>query len=255
MPLPSIQYESSLLSQNELDIDKLRKRYLKKDSDIGVYFVSPYLLAYEKYRQYLLKNSVLEPLSPIYYYRPDYLSFDLYGSTMFWTVILYINNISCIEDFNVEEIYLPSFSAINLLSELKENENAVIDLDEIDSRKIIWPKMYVPTERPKQESQPIPVETVSLNTYKREQFTISISDITNEYVVLSQEPLIESIVVRLKDQIVVPLYGVHYIAKLDEDLNSWVISWSDADTQSGSGLNDIILLNSILEVQYQIASV
>jgi len=195
MSYPSIQYESSLLSKNELDIDNLRRKYLKKDADVGVYFVSPYLLGYEKYRQYLLKNSVLETLNISYHYRPDYLSYDLYGSTIFWTVILFINNIPSIEDFNVDSVYIPSFAAINLLSNLKENENAVIDLDQVASLVKPWPKLYEPTVRTKVDSEVIATPDLSLAPYKRDQFTINANDLSNEYVVLTAEPLVESVVV------------------------------------------------------------
>jgi hypothetical protein len=255
MAYPSIKYESSLLAKNELDIDNLRRKYVKKDADIGVYFVSPYLLGYEKYRQYLLKNSILESLNISYFYRPDYLSFDLYGSTIFWSILLFINNIPCIEEFNVDNIYIPTFDAITLLSNLKENENAVIDLDQVASAQPIWPKLYQPTDRSKVDSEPIETPSLSLAPYKRDQFVINANDLANEYVILTAEPLVESVVVRLQDQIVVPLYGVHYIVKYNDTLLKYLISWSDADTPSGRGMTNIVLLNTVMEVQYQVSGV
>ena len=251
MALTNIQYESSLLAKNELDIDNLRRKYLKKDADVGVYFVSPYILGYEKYRQFLLKNSVLKTLNISYHYRPDYLSFDLYGTTIYWTVLLFMNNIACIEDFTVDDIYVPSFDSLNLLSNLKENENAVINLDQVASYQPIWPKLYQPTVNTKPESEPVDELTLSLIPYRRDQFVITSADLSNEYVILTDEPLIESVVVRLQNQIVVPLYGVHYTVKYNSNLLKFLLSWSDADTPSGVGMKNIVLLNSVLEVQYQ----
>ena len=253
MATPNIQSESALLSSNNLDIDKLRRKYVKRDSDIGVYFVSPYLLAYEKYRQYLLKNSNLRQLISKYYYRPDYLSYDVYGTTMFWTILLFINNVPSIEDFTIDEVYIPSYSSINTLSDLRVDESAVFDLDQANSYRVKWPKLYVPMNQPVINSNPVET-SVSLAPYVRDKFNIGLSDITNQYVILSSEPLIESIVVRLQNQIIVPLYGVHYIVTLDESLGKYIVDWSEADTPDGSGLKDVILLNSIIEVQYQTTS-
>ena len=252
--MQNIQQEARILSKSQLDIDLLRRSYVKVDSGVTVHFVSPYLLAYEKYRHFLLANSIKKKLVPQYFYRPDYLSYDIYGTTIFWTVLLFINNVTCLEEFKIDEVYIPTYFSISAMSELNEEEKNITDLDDIVEEKEFWPKLYEPNNY----TQYIKDSTVSsfpnLQPYRRESFIISIDNINNQYVDLNQIPVIESIVVRLKDQVFVPLYGVHYIIKENVDGDNMTLSWSDSDSPSGTGMGNVILLNTILEVQYQTES-
>ena len=42
--MQNIQQEARILSKSQLDIDLLRRSYVKVDSGVTVHFVSPYLL-------------------------------------------------------------------------------------------------------------------------------------------------------------------------------------------------------------------
>jgi len=248
--MDNIRQESSFLSNAEADIDKVRRKYTKTVNDIFVTFVSPYMLGYEKYRHYLLKNSTFIELPVKYHYRPDYLSYDLYNTTIYWTVLLFLNNISSIEDFTVNELLVPEFAAIAKLANLNDNEKDITNLDDVKEESTKWPKIYRPSDY--KEQVEAETEEVDTSPYRRETFVMSLTDITNEYVLLNEEPIEESVVVRIKNEIFVPLYDVHYIVTTDDDGNSLKLSWSNSDTTGGSGLVDILLLDSVLEVQYQV---
>lgn len=79
----------------------------------------------------------------------------------------------------------------------------------------------------------------------------------NRYVTLQTEPKLESVIVRLSNQnneYFVPLYDVHYIIKKDEETDMSLLSWASDDCFLGDGMEDIILIDTVLEVQYQVES-
>ena len=109
MSMPYVQtidQEANVLVKLATDLDKYRRYYSLKEVDtdetIFVKFVAPKIIAFEDYRFYLLKNSDTKPLSPANYYRPDYVSYQEYGTVNLWAMLLFINDIPTIEDFEKE---------------------------------------------------------------------------------------------------------------------------------------------------------
>jgi alpha-L-fucosidase len=77
----------------------------------------------EKNLFYLLRNSVEIDFELKYKYRPDYLSFDTYGTTILWELIMYVNEVFSIEDFNLIKVVLPSMdSIVSIFSDLYKNQ-------------------------------------------------------------------------------------------------------------------------------------
>ncbi len=62
-----------------------------------------------------------------YFYRPKKLSFDLYGSTELWSVILRLNEMDSISDFCTPKIRVPSPRIIEKLIEIMDLEEPRIN--------------------------------------------------------------------------------------------------------------------------------
>ena len=127
--MATIDVEAKKLRNLITDVDKHRRRFLKKEGSVTVQFVSPEIVTYEKFRYYLLKNSVKKKVEQKFHYRPDYFSYEEYSVTGLWTLLLYINDMASIEDFTKSEILVPTHSAI--LDIARDNQISVnlINLD------------------------------------------------------------------------------------------------------------------------------
>lgn len=92
------------------DIDNFKNRYIEKDEklNLSVVFPSYSIKTFDNLYYYLLERSKYIPFNPRWEMRPDYTSFDYYDTTVYWGLILYINNVACIEDFvNFTKILIP----------------------------------------------------------------------------------------------------------------------------------------------------
>jgi len=106
----TIDSESRQRAGLPTDIDFMGDRY--KTANNYFSFSSPSLWAIEKNLFYLLKNSDEETLQRKYYMRPDYLSYDKYKTVSLAYLLMYVNQVFCIEDFIVDTVVIPTFSAI-----------------------------------------------------------------------------------------------------------------------------------------------
>lgn len=81
-------------------------------------FPSPALWTIEKNLFFLLKNSAKKPFESQYIMRPDYLCIDEYGNgtdsqfAVLAPLIMRVNNVFSYEDFNLNEVIVPDFSAV-----------------------------------------------------------------------------------------------------------------------------------------------
>lgn len=106
----TIDIESGRLSRQSVDIDNMRKRY--KTSNEYFTFPSPSLDTINKNLFYLLRNSQEVEFNTKYTMKPEYLSFDEYGTTSLWQLLMYVNNVFCKEEFNLSTVVIPSFTSI-----------------------------------------------------------------------------------------------------------------------------------------------
>jgi hypothetical protein len=82
-------------------------------TETGYYsFQSPTLETIEKYYFWLLRNSTLKPFNQKYRYRPDYLSNEEYGTPMLWQLLMFINGIYSVEEFDPVEVIIPPIEII-----------------------------------------------------------------------------------------------------------------------------------------------
>jgi len=109
MPI-TIDQESRQRSRLAIDINFSGNRY----RTINKLFTFP-ALALETFDQhlfYLLKNSEEKEFERQYLMRPDYLSFDEYGTVALAQMLMYVNTVPSIEAFDLQTVIIPSFSAV-----------------------------------------------------------------------------------------------------------------------------------------------
>ena len=112
MPL-TIDNEAIRQLQSPLDIEKFGARYKTVNELFS--FPDPNLEVIDKNLYYLLKNSDEFAFEQKYKYRPDYMSFDYYGTTILWEFIMYVNNVFAVEDFDLPTVVLPTLQAITFV--------------------------------------------------------------------------------------------------------------------------------------------
>jgi hypothetical protein len=114
--------------QSPLDIEKFGLRW---KTDNGYFtFPDPNLITLDKNLYYLLKNSDEVPFERKYKYRPDYLSYDYYGTTILWEMLLYVNGVFSVEDFDLDTVVVPSLSAVTYII---QDSNQIPDPSDLDS--------------------------------------------------------------------------------------------------------------------------
>lgn len=114
-----------------IDLDNFSEK-LKTSNDLYV-FTTPGFPTLEKNLYYLLVNSEERQFNPKYKYKPSYLSFDEYGTVILSPILMYVNNVMCIEDFNLKTVIIPTFSSIK---EICKDKIPKITPDEMN--KIDW---------------------------------------------------------------------------------------------------------------------
>lgn len=106
----TINQESKMRSRLSIDIDNFADRYKTNNGYFS--FTSPSLYVIEKHLFYLLRNSKEVSFDQKYKWRPDYLSYDEYGTVSLKELLMYVNGVQCIEDFDLSNVVIPDFSAI-----------------------------------------------------------------------------------------------------------------------------------------------
>ena len=99
--------------QSPLDIEQFGQRF-KTDNDLFT-FPDPNLETIDKNLFYILKNSEEVDFELKYKYRPDYLSFDYYGTTIMWEFLMYVNGVFSLEDFDLIKVIIPSMDTITFI--------------------------------------------------------------------------------------------------------------------------------------------
>ena len=257
MVAPRVDIESKRRKRLRVDIDKHRFIYrtFEVDSDsntsVLINFVSPSIFIYETFRFYLLKNSVLKELDTKYYFRPDYLSYDEYCTTVIWTMILYINGISNIESFiNIEKLYIPTMDAIYRVADNSLNGTPLNVTPDISLSNRSSAQLYTKKSKPTLVEQPefVPVENKDDFYYMRQTMSITNAIASRQYVDLNFDAVPQSITFKIKDKSAF-LYDRDYVLINDSGGKPRRVTW-DKRQVSGDGLLDVIEEGMILEIQY-----
>lgn len=238
------------------DIDKQRRRYVTTQGDIRIQFVSPAIFNYERFYFHLLRNSVYQKLEEKYIYRPDYLSYDLYGTVTLWPLLLYINNVPTIEDFNIPKVFLPDYASILEVSKVTQDIVDPIDIDVFNETVVSQSRLQIFSSKvrlPIASSTPNVVSAEGDNevvSYLRQKFTLKEINILNEFVDLGFIPTPETIEVKIVGQNLVLVYDVHFTIVNNQDDEARRLSWSDADNALGNGLASVLVVGNVLDITY-----
>ncbi len=254
MAVKTVNQEAKYSSQVFSDIDFYRRWYsLKSDDEIPVRFVSPALDAYEQYRYVLLKNSRIRRLTSKYYYRPDYVSYEEYGTTNFWSMLLFINDIPTIEQFDKLSIIVPTIGALDtVITEMKRNrmdlEIVPLSIRELSNTPLLY-NSKVPEVIVEKTDTADYSKTVSATLdYIRDRFVLDSTDVLRRYVDLSHVAIVESV------KLIIPgetnyLYGKHYkVIKGDSGLMTR-LTW-DSRKVSSPKLMDVMREKLSFDVTY-----
>jgi len=129
MPI-TIDRESKQRVKLVTDINFFGNRY--KTSN-GIYtFPAPTLETIDKHLYFLLKHSTIKEFDKQYNMRPDYLSFDEYGTVTLAFLLMYVNGVFSIELFNLDRVYIPSMAAIVEIVKDKFSVQNPNDLTEVN---------------------------------------------------------------------------------------------------------------------------
>lgn len=126
----TITKESRQKARLAINADNMADAY--KTSNGYFIFPSPSLWTIEKNLFYLLKNSIEKNFEKKYTMRPSYLSFDEYGTTSLEYLLMYVNSIQCIEDFDLITVIIPTFQSIIDICRDKFSEKSISELTEVN---------------------------------------------------------------------------------------------------------------------------
>lgn len=126
----TIQDESRQRIRIPFEIDYMAPRY---KTNSGVYtFPSPSLWTIQKNIFFLASNSVLIEFESKYKMRPDYLSYDEYGTVTLAYLLMYVNSVYSIEDFDLNSVIVPRMEAIVAICKDKFSKLDVSDIEGVD---------------------------------------------------------------------------------------------------------------------------
>jgi len=251
----TIDFEAKKSANLIIDVDKHRRRYLKRIGNVSIKFISPIIETYEKFRWFILKNSVLKDVPTKYFYRPDYFSYQEYGTTTLWTLLLFINDMRSIEEFKVSEILVPDYGSVLEIVKFNELSSTPQDVDLMNLPPSRAEEIVLYTSRVSAPLEDINSKTTVTQEeepvfFVRQRFTLSETLVYNKFVDLGYIPVIESANLKV-DGIDYPLlFEKHYniVDTTNGELRR--LSWSDADNRLGTGLESILSVGSVLEVTY-----
>lgn len=244
------------------DADHYRNKYrdTEKQTDgtvIAIGFVSPVYKTWEEYKFVLLQNSIKIHLKTEWKYRPDYVSYEYYGTTNWWQLVMWINNCNCLECFDMDEIVVPSIDSVYKVQNEATSNNSYIDLNEDYKQKEVKACLYI---NPINNINDVEIDantTISelqeekdddKCVFARETFVMDIPTLRLKHIDLKTEPVENSIrlVAKCKPNIV---YKKHYLLKKNESGLNNRLSWDLDDVQVGTLLFKL-KENDVVEVQY-----
>ena len=247
-----IDQESNVNRLLATDEDKFRKKYKEIDDSTGleVVFSSPSLYTLEKNRFFLMKESKKIILDSKFQFRPDYLSEKEYGTETLWYIILFVNDMSCIEQFNTYEVLVPSYSSILELAKCSvNNEFTLLNNDELVSEKLLAlyeSKIKPPTSVDEEGTVATDIEA---KYWVRQKFEVDAGMEAAGIVDLAHKVIEETVSFKIE-------HGGNFIHDIDYNVIASYdgvlrrISWKDDDCDEGPGLLGFIKTDMVLEVQY-----
>lgn len=259
--MAGIGEEARILSTISSDIDAFRNNYsiTEQQTDgsiVHINLVSPSITLFDKYRFYILQNCSYERLQLKYKYRPDYLSYDKYGTTNWWNLILYANDVPTIEEFDLENVLIPNLECIGKMNEISSDmkELSLINYDDLNTTEKAL--LYTPRGSTLITNKTLEETVTELTSSSdsiadrmhREEFILDIASLRTRSIDLEYQPVENSIVMIVKGK---PnySYGKHYILTESSDKKMNRITW-DPKIVTGSGLVFRLKEKDVIQVTY-----
>ena len=261
----TIETDARRNSKLRADLDNFRSKYIEVDFEVGlsVKFPSGEIWAYEQNFFSAIANAKVVPFKPRWSMRPDYVSFDVYGTEIYWSLILFVNGIMSIEDFHdLETIIIPDASSLlsvirhklpsDSVVQVISNPPPIVDqslslltrspMDDLELQQIA-------AESNLQDAVATPTTTIELINLE-ETFELEPIDITNAYVDLQYVPINATSISMYVDNFNIPQrYGYDYILKADSFGSNKRISWK-LDDVIGTGLQDVFETGTTVKITY-----
>lgn len=274
----SIKTEAQRNAKLTTDLDNFRNRYIDKDpnSNIEVIYPAFDITTFERNFFMLLQKSERVKFQSRWIMRPDYVSFDKYGTTVYWPLILYMNRIPNIEEFdNFEYILVPPFASIFDLFKDRELEKELISLREPARENIFVNQFYknYPLDKNELDRLKAQNELLSLtqqeslavyNATKSETRVLTAEDISLKYIDLQYVPANESsLTLKLNNLPILQRYNYDYTLKFTSfTTDRKRISWKPSDVLENSdvsaiisSMNNYIKVGDTLNIKYQVSIV
>ncbi len=125
----TIDRESRQRANLAIDINFSGDRYRTANGYFT--FPAPALETIDQYLYFLLTNSKEVKFERQYLMRPDYLSYDEYGTVALAQLLMYVNAVPSIEFFELETVIIPTMSAITEMLKDKFPKRPVSELEEV----------------------------------------------------------------------------------------------------------------------------
>lgn len=250
----SIKTESKKNSKLVTDIDNFRNKYVDIDYDnnIEVIFPSFDVLTFDRNYFMLLSASRRVKFKSRWYMRPDYVSYDMYNTTIYWPLIMYINNIFSREDFvDLDSILIPPYTSIFQLYSNRLVDKKITPIQEtvdetfsnqfykkypLDSRE----QNIIDTQNELNNFSKESVYGV-YTTEKTETITLTIDNIKNKYIDLQHEPVNSStLALKLNSLSILQRYNYDYTLISNEQNEFKRISWKTSDIIENSSNTSIV---------------
>lgn len=270
-----IYSESERNSKLVTDIDKFKDRYIVSDpiNNITVRFPGFDIRTFERNFFILLSKSVKIDFNVRWESRPDYCSYDFYKSTIYWPLLLWLNNVPVIEEFTKElgHIYVPSWESILELTRYKNNDSKLHEYSEnepINNEIIKYYKKYPLNAREinlinsniNLRDTTSSVNIITEIVEREDIFNLDSTNISNKYIDLLEIPNnTSSITLYLNNYSISQRYGYDYTLVANEDDELRRISWLYKDVLENSpgsqipisaGMRNFIKVGDIIKVKY-----
>ena len=258
--MADVGYEARMQSILFSDCDNFRNKYQTNEVElngnvINISLVAPCLTILDKYRFYILENCSKKRVDRKYFYRPDYLSYDEYGTTNWWYLILYINDIPTLQDFTREDILLPNVDCVSKLEDIStdERQNNLLNYDHLN--ETTKPLLYSSAAYSFATDYTLEKTVKEITTvnsfedkFQREEFVLDITTLRLRYIDLQYPAIENSIILTVRGK---PnySYGKHYILTESAQNIKNRITW-DPKIVTGSGLVFRLKEKDIIQVTY-----
>ncbi|UAJ16938.1 hypothetical protein UFVDC4_00010 [Staphylococcus phage vB_SauM-UFV_DC4] len=136
--VPEMSDEIEYSKTNKILLNNISEWYLFEKQAV---FSLPLLKKYEN----VLKRDLIDyDLSKSYHYRPEYLSNELYGTTDLWYLLLFVNDMQTVDQFNTDTVKIFPETVINDLNKIINEENEILGTE--NNPKPIFKHMMKSTE-------------------------------------------------------------------------------------------------------------